>query len=36
MEGAGHGMSYVTEPERVKAALAGFIQKHLAGEPAKK
>ncbi len=30
VEGAGHGMSYVVEPERVKAAIGGFIQKHLA------
>ena len=30
VEGAAHGMSYVVEPERVKAAIGGFIQKHLA------
>ena len=29
VEGATHGMSYVVEPERVKAAISGFIQKHL-------
>jgi len=29
VEGATHGMSYVVEPERVKAAIAGFLQKHL-------
>ncbi len=30
VEGAKHGMSYVVEPERVKAAIEGFIRKHLA------
>lgn len=35
VEGAEHGMSFVVEPERVKAALGGFLQKHLA-EPVKK
>ncbi len=30
VEGAAHGMSYVVEPERVKAAIGGFIQKYLA------
>ena len=29
VEGAKHGMSYVVEPERVKAAIAAFLQKHL-------
>ncbi len=29
VEGATHGMSYVVEPERVKASISGFIQKHL-------
>ena len=30
VEGAGHGLSYVVEPERVKAAIGAFIRKHLA------
>ena len=29
VEGAKHGMSYVVEPERVKAAIGAFIQRHL-------
>ena len=29
VEGAKHGMSFVVEPERVKAAIAAFLQKHL-------
>ena len=29
VEGATHGMSYVVEPERVKAAIAGFIERNL-------
>ena len=29
VEGAKHGMSFVVEPERVKSAIAGFLQKHL-------
>ncbi len=29
VEGVSYGMSYVTEPERVRAAISGFIQKHL-------
>ena len=35
VEGATHGMSYVVEPERVKAAIAGFLRRHLAEEPVK-
>lgn len=30
VEGAGHGMSYVVDPERVRAAIAGFLRRHLA------
>ena len=30
VEGAGHGLSYVVEPERVRAAIGAFIRKHLA------
>ena len=29
VEGATHGMSYVVAPERVKAAIAGFIRRNL-------
>ena len=29
VEGAAHGMSYVVDPERVKAAIAGFIRRNL-------
>ncbi len=29
VEGAAHGMSFVVEPERVKAAIAGFLERHL-------
>ena len=29
VEGAKHGMSFVVEPERVKAAIAAFLKKHL-------
>ena len=32
VDGAEHGMSFVVEPERVKAAISGFIRKHLPAE----
>ena len=32
VEGAGHGMSYVVEPERVKGEIEGFIRRHLPAE----
>ena len=34
VEGAGHGMSYVVSPERVQAAIAAFLEKHLTSSAA--
>lgn len=32
VEGAGHGMSYVVEPERVKGEIGDFVRRHLPAE----
>ena len=32
VEGAGHGMSYVVEPERVKGKISAFVKDHLPAE----
>ena len=32
VEGAGHGMSYVVEPDRVRERIAAFVRSHLPAE----